>query len=231
MSDSWIGPWTYVGAITEVKNSLAWSDGLLNWRSGSFTEVPDSFLLGDVRPQSQFMRNSPWYGRLAALAALLLTAPLVGIGWIRNRGSNRSLFEHRKAVVPSAVTENSSRRQIDYLELNGFQGIPRRWPQLWQIVCGEFCWVGNRPLTEEQASALQTEFEQLWLTVPLGLFSLADSLGKVDTFDDETRAHASYQAVRGGISLDRTVLSHFLLRALFLKRLPPESGNTSRPVV
>jgi NDP-sugar pyrophosphorylase family protein len=46
--EAWVGPQTFVGALTQVKESLAWGHTLINWRSGSFITVPDPFLLSSV---------------------------------------------------------------------------------------------------------------------------------------------------------------------------------------
>lgn len=203
---SWIGSWTYVGALTQVNQSLAWADGLLKHTSGSFTEVVDMFLLGDLRGGHGFVRSSPWPGRLFALVAGVITSPLVLLAAIRNSGSGKPLFERKRAVIPTAVAGNSALREMDYAELNGCSGLARRWPQLWSIVRGDFTWVGNRPLTRAQAAELETEFEQLWLAAPVGFVALADTFGGGEKFDDETRAHASFYAVRADGRLDRAVL-------------------------
>lgn len=44
-----IGPGTYVGGFTEVRDSFAWGNQLLDLDTGSFTEVVDPFLLGELR--------------------------------------------------------------------------------------------------------------------------------------------------------------------------------------
>lgn len=203
---SWIGPWTYVGALTQVTESLAWADGLQNHRSGSFTEITDAFLLGDLRGEHGFRRSSPWYGRVAALLALVLTCPLVGVAFLRHAGSGRPLFERRRATVPTAVVGTRNLREMVYRELNGLGGLGRRWPQLWNIVRGEFTWVGNRPLEPAQAARLETEFEQLWLSAPVGLVSLADAMGCREEFSEEAQVHSGFYAVRSGPRLDRALL-------------------------
>lgn len=207
---SWVGPWTYVGGLTHVNQSLAWADGLLNHANDSFTEVVDLFLLGDLRGGRGFARSSPWFGRLAALLAGIVTSPIVLLAAIKNSGSGKRLFKRKRAVVPTAVTTNSALREMDYSELNGFTGIARRWPQLWSIARGDFTWVGNRPLTRAQAAHLETEFEQLWLAAPVGFVSLADTFGCAERLDDEARAHSSFYAVRAAARLDRAVLRWLL---------------------
>lgn len=213
VAGSWVGPWTYVGALTHVNQSLAWADGLLNLASSSFTEIVDMFLLGDLRGRQGFARSSLWYGRLLAFVAGILASPLVLVAAVRNRGSGKPLFERKRAVIPTAVVTNSALREMDYRELNGFNGLARRWPQLWSIVRGDFTWVGNRPLTREQAAQLETEFEQLWLAAPMGLVSLADTFGCGAQFDDEARAHSGFYAVRADSRLDRAVLRWMIFGA------------------
>ena len=213
VSRSWVGPWTYVGGLTHMNQSLAWSDGLLNHTNGSFTEILDGFLLGDLRGRRGFERSSPWYGRLLALLACVLTSPLVVLAALRNSNSDRRLFENKRAVIPTAVAANSALRELAYSELNGFTGLIRRWPQLWSIVRGDFTWVGNRPVTREQAAQLTTEFEQLWLAAPIGFVSLADTFGCAESFDDEARAHSSYFAVRADRRLKRAILRWMVFRS------------------
>ena len=45
-----VGPDTYVGAMTEVRNSFAWGRQLLNLLNGSCIEISDRFLLHDLKP-------------------------------------------------------------------------------------------------------------------------------------------------------------------------------------
>jgi len=208
----WIGPRTYVGALTEVRNSFAWADGLLNHANGSFAEIVDAFLLGDLQGEHGFVRSSPWYGRLAALLALGLTSPVLILAYLKNRGAN-NLFLNNRAVVPTAVAGTRSLREMGYAELGGLRGKWRRWPQLWSIVRGDFTWVGNRPLGRAQAAQLETEFEQLWLAAPVGLFSLADTFPGEEEFGDAARAHSSFYAVRAGGRLDREILQRITLRS------------------
>lgn len=43
-----VGPDTFVGALTRIDSSLAWGSTLIDWRSGSCTQVPDPFLLSSL---------------------------------------------------------------------------------------------------------------------------------------------------------------------------------------
>ena len=51
VSQSIIGPETFVGQFTEVRNSIAWGSTLVNWERDSCLKVPDAFLLCSRKPQ------------------------------------------------------------------------------------------------------------------------------------------------------------------------------------
>ncbi len=50
-----VGPQTYVGAFTELRDSFAWGNRLLHLGTGSLTEVTDCFLLGPVQSESKLV--------------------------------------------------------------------------------------------------------------------------------------------------------------------------------
>lgn len=51
--NSWVGPETFVGTLTELKDSLAWGTLLINWKTGSHTNIPDPFLLASLSPEDK----------------------------------------------------------------------------------------------------------------------------------------------------------------------------------
>lgn len=55
ISGSVVGPQTYVGAFTEMRDSFAWGNELLHLDTGSLTEVADRFLLGEVQRQTRLV--------------------------------------------------------------------------------------------------------------------------------------------------------------------------------
>ena len=50
VSQSIIGPKTFVGQFTEIRNSIAWGSTLVNWERDSCLKVPDAFLLCSREP-------------------------------------------------------------------------------------------------------------------------------------------------------------------------------------
>ena len=213
ISQSIIGPKTYVGSLTEVRQSLAWGRDLLNLTNGSVTEVTDHFLLGELGPPTR-PASSNLLARAAALLVLGLTSPLVLAAWFKHSGSGGPLFRRKIAVRSGSRVARPVGDTLVYYELAGLRSKCRRWPQLWAIVRGKFVWIGNRPLSPEQAAGLAGEFDQLWLASPTGLFSLADALGDPENLSDETRAHASFYAVDPGRHKDLKIFWQVICHAL-----------------
>lgn len=222
--ESFIGPDTYVGAFTEVRRSLACGRILQNWETDSVTEVLDPVFLDDLRPETSSSGIPTWIARLGALLALGITAPVVPVAWVRNLGSNAPLFR-RHLAAQSPDPSDTRRPPIPYHELGGVRGLARRWPELWQIVCGRFAWVGNRPIPPETAATLRDDYERLWLAVPPGIVAPAELEGAGDPHGDEARVHASFYATHRGWRRDLQLL----LRCLRNPPHLPPSLPTSNP--
>lgn len=90
IQDSVIGKRTYVGALTEIRNSFADGDKLLHLDTGSQTNVSDRFLLCALKPQRQ-----RWLGWAARVSD-------EGIGRVRQ--SLRSLNPWKKLRVLLAAS-------------------------------------------------------------------------------------------------------------------------------
>jgi lipopolysaccharide/colanic/teichoic acid biosynthesis glycosyltransferase len=191
--NSFVGPSTYAGGFIELRDSMAWGNRLLNRNSESLIEITDAFLLSDLslKPRRQCHNL---IGRIIALLALILTSPILVLAWLRAMSKNQPLFILKRAAkAPIRLTEPVN-KTMNWPSLNGISGLWSRWPLLWSIVIGEFNWVGNSPLTLDQASELNGEFERLWLTVPAGLISLADVEDSDGPLGDAARAHAAFYA-------------------------------------
>ncbi len=227
ISHSFLGPSTYVGSHLELRDSFAWGNGLLNWKNNSFTEITDAFLLADLRRRHQHPAASGWIERAVAAVVMVLTSPMLVFAWLRCRAHEDSLFMARRCVQ-APVTTSAHTRTVLWYEMNGVSGMLRRWPLLWSIVRGDFRWIGNYPLTPEQAAQLTTDFEQLWLSVPPGLLSLADAEGdEGHILSDAARAHAAYYAACRGWRADLSILWRWIRRAIATPFSRPVSASHS----
>ncbi|HKQ39049.1 MAG TPA: sugar transferase [Verrucomicrobiae bacterium] len=213
IEQSYVACDSYVGEFVELRHSLAWGARLINWQNGSFLSVPDDFLLSGFKRPKPLRAGSNWFGRLAALVLLQLTVPVGLYGMLKSSILGLPAFRAREAVLPwSHELPEQEQRTITYFEMNSTNKFMRRWPQLWNVACGEFAWVGNRPLSPKYAAQLTSDFEKLWLNAPVGVVSLADVEGAFDKFDEQARAHAAFYATRADWRLDLQIMARFVTR-------------------
>jgi hypothetical protein len=207
ISESLVAPETLVGAFTEVKNSIADGSTLVNWQTGSRTVVPDAFLMCSLATRKRRQKVGSLVGQALAGLLMVITAPVAAVyiltAKIRNQPSLRELRAVRPQIVDGPLMDES----VSYYELANCRSWFRMWPQLWNIVRGDFAWVGNRPLSPVEVAQLESEFDRLWLAAPIGLITLADAEGVAGAFTDDARACASFYAVRANWRLDLSILA------------------------
>ncbi len=213
VTQSIIGPETFVGQMISVGHSLASGSTVVNWQTDSCLRVPDAFFLCSLGERRFDAQGSTLFGRTLALAAMLATAPFALVVMFLSLLRGESPLQLRLGVRPQRNVRSAALQTFAYYELTGGSNWLKRWPQFWSVVVGDLNWVGNRPLRPTQALELANDFERLWLTAPVGLVSLADANGCTDGLSDEICAHASYYAVNASRRLDWLVLLRAMIRA------------------
>jgi hypothetical protein len=214
ISNSMVGPETLVGECTELKDSMAFANMLINWKTNSSVHVCDPFLLCALNQHNLSARSSGWFGRLAAMGLMACTWPLGLLAILMSKLNGRPALKRQVAVRPRAP--GAPGESLRYYELTN--DWLRRWPQLWNIASGTFAWVGNRPLSQKEAGSLTSDFERLWLSAPIGFISLADAERCPEAFSEEAQAHASFYAVQANWRLDLAILKRVLLAPLRKER-------------
>jgi hypothetical protein len=145
---------------------------------------------------------------------LALTCPFALYATVKARMLGQQALRPLVAVRPRTSVPPAALDTLVYHEFSAVDGWLRRWPQLWKVARGEFGWVGNRPLNPGDAALLSTEFDRLWLSAPIGLFSLSYAEGRGELSTHDLRAQASYYALKSGWRLDLSILSRILGRRL-----------------
>jgi len=219
VSNSWVGPNTYVGALTNVQNSFAWGNGIENWRKGVFLEVTDDFLLTNLTHRPFGGVRSGWLTRLVGLLLMLVTTPLallyalwaLFVRW-------QAVFESRQVVLPPPTKQDRFSPSTRLYSLTAAHGLFARWPELWAVWRGDMHLVGNRPLSQARAALLTNEFERMWFDAPAGVFSYADIMNDgIHNSDNET-AHSACYAIHRCLRLNVRILLQCLPR--FILPLP-----------
>ena len=215
VSESWVGPNTYVGALTTVQNSFAWGGGIENWRKGSFLEITDDFLLTNLTHTPLGGVRSSWPVRISGLLLMLLTTPLavlcafwsIVIKW-------RGVFDSRQVMLPPPTRQDRYSPSTRLYSLSSGPGFFSRWPELWSVWKGDMHLVGNRPLPPARAALLTNEFERMWFDAPAGVFSYADIMNDGMDSDNDT-AHSACYAIHRCMRLNLRILLHCLPRFIF----------------
>ncbi len=159
--------------------------------------------------------------RAAAVAALLLTWPVLPVAALVSLLRGRPLWETGTAVLP-AEFPGRRRGRTAYRSLAAWENVWSRWPRIWNVALGEFAWTGNPPLTPAEAEGLTGEFENLWLSIPPGVFTAPEAEGAAPPWDDGAKAHAALFACGSDAAWRRRVV----LRGLF-----PRHAKAPTPAV
>lgn len=215
ISESWVGPSTYVGALTHVQNSFAWGGGIENWRKAVFLEVTDDFLLTNLNHKPFGGVRSGWLSRLSALLLMVLTSPLALLYafWTRITRWQPAL-ESRQVVLPPPTQQDRYSPSTRLYSLVSAPGLFARWPELWSVWRGDMHLVGNRPLPQARAALLTSEFERMWLDAPAGIFAYADIMNDGIRSTDNDTAHSACYAIHRCLRLNLRILMHCLPRFL-----------------
>lgn len=216
VSESWIGPGTYVGALTNVQNSFAWGGGIENWRKAVFLEVTDDFLLTNLTHRSSGDLRSGWFTRITALLLMLLTSPLALLFALWSRLVKRQpSLQSRQVVLPPQAKQDCHSPTTRLYALSSAPALLARWPELWSVWRGDMHLVGNRPLSQSRAALLTNEFERLWFEAPAGVFAYADIMHDGIRSSDNDTAHSACYAVHRCLRLNLRILLRCLPRFIF----------------
>lgn len=206
VENSTVGPRTYVGNMTLLRDSVANGAALLNWKNGALTHFTDAFLLSPLDHPHESATSLP--ARLLALAVLILTSPVLLPAALLSLLKRQPFLTTHTAVLPH--DPGLAQRVVTWQEIPSLPGVLRRWPTLWRIFTGHFAWTGNPPLTPEEATQLDGEFEQLWLHTAPGLFTAPEAEGCRPPWDDTARAHAALFACQPTASWRWKTIRHGL---------------------
>ncbi|WP_395741428.1 sugar transferase [Prosthecobacter sp.] len=214
VSESWVGPSTYVGALTNVQTSFAWGGGIENWKKAAFLEVTDDFLLTNLNHKPFGGVRSGWFTRITALLLMVLTSPLAMLYALWTRLTRwQSALESRQVVLPPPNKQDRFSPSTRLYTLVSAPGFFSRWPELWAVWRGDMHLVGNRPLSQARAALLTNEFERMWFDAPAGIFSYADIMNDGMPGDNDT-AHSACYAIHRCMRLNLRILMYCLPRFL-----------------
>lgn len=224
-------PGTYVGRLIEGEDVILDGRTIIDGATGSVAVLGDDLLLAELEPDD---REPPLrrLGERAVAAALLAPAlPLALLAWWRAGRpalARREVLSHR---VRHTVAGDAERLTTELCEPASPSRLLRWVTGLVDVVSGRLALVGNPPLTEVEAAALEPEVRERWLEAPVGLFGLAQAerLARPDaTEPEDMAAAAALYAGQRGLALDLRLVVRCL--HLLLRRRPVDDLWATQPV-
>jgi mannose-1-phosphate guanylyltransferase len=220
-------PGTFVGKGVVLEGAVVDRDLAVNARDNSFTTFSDPLILGSVGRVSWGRLLSGLLTRSAALALLLLFAPLFVVTALVVALRRGRVFSSRRVVrLPVAHVQGQwpTYRLYSFARPlpRGSQGgeFPRLGhlfldvlPGLFHVLWGQVHFVGVPPRSPEEVRELPEQWRTLYLNTKGGLFSPVFLMGPGQTVEDQFAADAdcaAYQSWRE----DMNVMADYLFQAL-----------------
>ena len=201
---------TYVGQLVNLENRLVNKGQVVDIATGKAVQITDQFLVGRA---FQTVSDTGLFQILEKGVALLL---LLGMSWLMVLIGLLSLIFQRKILTKTTYYHSdvqSSWQNSTFTpkplplwefatgntqgQVSKFGRWLERWnfhrlPQLWHVVTGELALVGVKPLTQEETSFIQEEWQQkrferkagftgLWFVQPQELGGI-ESILVADTY-------------------------------------------------
>ncbi|MFH1571181.1 MAG: NDP-sugar synthase [Gemmatimonadota bacterium] len=230
--ESCIEAGTYVGPGLELRAMLACPGGLVSAHINAAIEVPDAFLLGDLRLGGWVARLGRLWSRVGGCLALLATAPLLAATALCLALTRGGPVLHRRPVVrlpappvagrwktyhlwtfrqPGRAGRAGWRGQVEHLTLDLV-------PALANVARGHLQLVGVAPRSREQTEALDPDWRALYLQSKAGLITEAQhQFGPAPTADELRASETLYAATRS-LRLDARLAAGYLAVLLGLRR-------------
>lgn len=212
LSDTTVLDETYVGRLVKLENRLVNKEQVIDLVSGEAVQITDQFLLSRTYQSVSDTGFFRFLDRVIAILLLLSLSWLIGLIiillWLTER---RVLTKETYYQGDIEAQRQGNAFAFTHLSLwqfftsdsKGEQTALGRWlkrrdlyrlPHLWHVVAGEIALVGVKPLTEEEITFVQEEWQQkrfeqmmgftgLWYVQPHQLDSAGiDSILVADTY-------------------------------------------------
>lgn len=206
---------TYVGDQTDIKNSVVRKNLMIDVARSTHVFLEDEFILGDLNKKSLSGKGQRFFNLLFAVLLLVIFSPIMALCYLYH------------LILPSKGFFSSKQRFGSY-EVVDFQGTIRprpfnlyrfrcknrllqKLPGLFNVIKGNMSLVGLSPLSGNEVSTLEEDWETLRFNIPVGLFHLWEVEGGKDITTEEKLVAESYYAMTRTFWSDVKILMKSLL--------------------
>ncbi len=210
---------TYVGAHTEINDSIVRKNCLIQVPSLLNVYLGDDLILGDLEKNTLTSKVERLVNVVLALVLLAMASPvLLALSLYHLVFPSRKAFyaEERFGHFDQENLEGGLVSQpFDLYVFRSRNRLLRKLPGLLNVVKGELNLVGVSPLSEEELSQLPEEWQKIRSGAPLGLFHLWELERRDDLEWVEKMVMDNYYASTRSLWGDMKVLAKGLLTTAF----------------
>ncbi|HLX62651.1 MAG TPA: sugar transferase [Planctomycetota bacterium] len=215
LEDAVVFPGTYIGPHLELAHVVVDHRSLAFRDAKGSVPVPDQFLLSASEDigVGRALRN--FFRRLFAILFLLLLSVPILLTYLLGlvMGARRPLRRIEAVSLPAAADpalwQTFHYYEFDTTRRGAWEWLVtalrlRRLPTLWNVVRGEAAWIGLRPLTPAEMSALPTDWRQLYASGKIGIVRLAelDQIHAGENSDDQIYSSEAYYVATDSVRTD-----------------------------
>lgn len=211
---------SFVGEGLFIQESIVDRSKLINTSLKSQITIPDSFILGDLRP-ARFKRSVlRFLSFLTAANLFLLFLPLITYLYF-----TRKIKRERILKIPTSQDKILWKtcalyvfRDTDhYNETSLSRRFLHRLPLLINVMKGDLHFTGLYPRTPEEVENLHPDWRRIYLSAQAGIITLADVELDEEADPQEIFATEAYYCLRQGFFFELQLCLRWLWRILLRK--------------
>jgi NDP-sugar pyrophosphorylase family protein len=165
---------TYIGAHTEINDSIIRKKFMFNLPRMLNIYVSDDFILGNLDRNTVIKKIGRFINSAAALALFLIFSPLMLQCLLLHMmfPSKRFLFKEERygTYKPDDITGESKPELINMFLFRSKIGLINKLPGLINVIKGDINLIGNSALTRDEVASLSEDWEKIRFNGPSGLF-------------------------------------------------------------
>ena len=165
---------TYIGAHTEINDSIIRKNYLFNLPRMLNIYVSDDFILGSLDRMTLIKRIGRFINSAAALALLVIFSPLMLPYLLLHMmfPSKKFLFKEERygTYKTDDITGESKPERINMFLFRSRIGLINKLPGLINVIKGDINLMGNSALNRDEVASLSEEWEKIRFNGPSGLF-------------------------------------------------------------
>jgi hypothetical protein len=207
---------SYLGALTNLEDSVVAGNAVLNMRIGSWVSVTDTFLVSSVQDKLLIPWTARFFGQSFAAALLVASSPIwLSKGMLRVI-SRRPFFSKNRIVDWSSINRTGVPAEEEHIDCLGFDGngFVSRLPGLIDVVRGRLAPVGVRPVSDASQLLDSEDWSRQRFEAPAGLFTPVDAESMNHALEEEKIVAENLYAATRCFRLDAAILARALAKLI-----------------